>query len=596
MDIGSPMDQVESNDGLRDDSFQNVLQEKMQPAGKPIDSKNRVEAVEIEEDDSFEKLEKPILFAPELPKMLEAFPVAEENVGPMQQFLSKIDKEAGVKPDVWAEAMLKLKPEEQLKSPWETAKVVVAQLEIPGDKKAVVVKAYDKLLADINVAGEIAEKNDEQLTTEALIALAPMMAAAAAIKEAPMKEEITVRPELIKKSKLDNGKIVDTKVSEKKLMPMGKGGEQKLMETSESGFELTGLAKIDKPVDPKMAPKMSLDDIKAGLVEPKPMEFRNTGAPTPEKLTPAAQVQAQAVSAEFVPAEAMSLAAASTPIAAEDAVIPKFLFEDKNLSEDEALSSISSGDIKDTEVQNYKKLDLANFKADAKSGGEKSALTSEHKTETESKGTKPLEMPKFFIDGNSQVSGRELPVRAESIGAGMVAGATTMNREDANTAEIIRQAQFMVRQGGGEVKIKLNPENLGEVSMKMSVDGDKVQLALDTSTHEAKKLIESSINELRATLSASKLSLETVKVDVAGKSDNQFSNHRNESDGGAAREQARQFMNNFREDNQSRRSTISQELGESRPRVSNRASAAAASGRNSYSRGTSASGRLNLVA
>lgn len=597
MDIGFPKDQGKANDGLRDESFQNLLEEKMQPAADvknyKTDSK-RLDAVEIEEDDSFEKLEKPILFAPELPKMLEAFPVAAENVGPMRQFLTRIDKEAGVKPEVWAEAMLKLKPEDQLKSPWETAKAVVAQLEIPGDKKATVVKAYDKLLADMNVAGDIAEKNDEQVTTETLIALAPMMAAASALREAPVKEAV-VKPEVIKKAKLDDVELINTKGHgvDKKVMAFGKVTEQKpiseIVDSSKSGIEVSGLTKMDKPIDKNAMPKFSLDDIKAGLADPKPMDFKNVGTPTPEKLIPTAQI------AEQLPVETINLEDVA-PLAAEEAVIPKFLLEDKNLSEDEALSSISSGELKDAKVQNYKKIDLGDFKADTKSGGKKSALA-DHKAESESKATKSstIEMPKFFIDNNSQVASRELSVRAEGIGAGMIAGAAAINREDANTAEIIRQAQFMVRNGGGEVRIKLNPENLGEISMKMSVEGDKVQLTLDTSTQEAKKLIEGSLSELRATLSANKLSLENVKVDVAGKSDNQFSNQRNETDGGAAREQARQFMNNFREDNQSRRSAMARDMNEVRSRPSTRASVAA-TGRNSYSRGASASGRLNLVA
>ncbi|OQW50226.1 MAG: hypothetical protein A4S09_00075 [Proteobacteria bacterium SG_bin7] len=602
MDVGPSDYKGRTSDSLSDDSFQDLLQEKVQLApeltnkqtnGKKIDAGEPTKSVDIKEDDSFEKLEEPILFAPELPKVLEAFPVASENIGPMRQFLAKIDKEAGVKPEVWAEAMLKLKPEEQLKSPWETAKAVVAQLEIPGDKKTTVVKAYDKLLADINIAGDIAEKNDEQLTTEALIALAPMMAAASAIKEASVKE-FAVKPEMVKKAKLnDDVGLIKAKGTERKLMPFGEAVEERpvtaMVESPEKGLDLSSFSKMEK-IDPKAAPKFNLNKIETSITESEPMEFKNVSAPAPEKLSRVTQVQM----AEQIPVEAMSMEA-TTPLAAEEAVISKFSFEDKNLNENESFSSNSSGDIKDVKVQNYRKLDLSDFKADTKSGGKRQALNSEHKIESESKATKPVEMPKFFIDNNSQVSSRELTVRTEGVGAGMMAGAAAINREDVNTAEIIRQAQFMVRNGGGEVKIKLNPENLGEVSMKMSVDGDKVQLALDTSTHEAKKLIESSINELRATLSANKLSLENVKVDVAGKSDNQFSHHRNEADGGAAREQARQFLNNFREDNQSRRSTIAHDMGEIRPRPTNR-TAVPTSGRNSYSRGASASGRLNLVA
>jgi flagellar hook-length control protein FliK len=558
MDIGLPADQGESNEGLKEDLFQNLLQEKMQPT-----------KVDLKPDDK--DLESPIEFARVLPEMPVTFPVAKEDVAPMQQFLTKIDKEAGVKPEVWAEAMLKLNPEEQLKTPADTAKAVVANLEITGDQKQVVIKAYDQLLNRLQENDNIKLASDaEELSQDALIALAPMMAAAAVVKETTVAPAEAPKALNIDKPVKVNAEKVAEKTDKKVLMPVTE--KPVTIEKAETGFEVD-LPKMTE--QPKV--KVNVEELKAKLeampVAPKAQPAVETAKVTVEKPVEMAQM------VQAAPAQVQE-------VVTQETAAPKFLVDEKKFDEAEALSSNFSDEVKQPVVQNYKKLELGDMKADTKSQshGRKTEVATRGKEDT-------IEVPKFFVDNSSAAPSRDLPLRSEGIGA-MGAGAAALPREDVNTQELIRNAQVMIRNGGGEVKIKLNPMNLGEVTMKMSVDGDKVQLALDTTTHEAKKLIEGSINELRTTLSANKLSLENVKVDVSTKSNNQFGNHRNDSDN-AGREQARQFLNNFREDNRSRRSDISYETSN---RPAPRAAAPLAATRAPYARSASASGRLNLVA
>jgi flagellar hook-length control protein FliK len=78
----------------------------------------------------------------------------------------------------------------------------------------------------------------------------------------------------------------------------------------------------------------------------------------------------------------------------------------------------------------------------------------------------------------------------------------------------MNQAKYMIQKGGGESKIQLNPEGLGEIHMKVSVKDGKVDLQIATQTHEAKKLVESSMHELKDSLSQKNLGMEAVKVDV----------------------------------------------------------------------------------
>ncbi len=132
--------------------------------------------------------------------------------------------------------------------------------------------------------------------------------------------------------------------------------------------------------------------------------------------------------------------------------------------------------------------------------------------------------------------------------------------------------------------------------MKMIVDGDKVHLSMDTESTDAKKIVEGGLDDLRSTLSAHKLSLDTFKVDVSSKSDNQLTNHHHgDAERNANRENARQFMENFRDENMSQRQQIEAD-GPMRRTVMSHMRSEKPTGRASYFSNRSQSGRLNLVA
>lgn len=89
---------------------------------------------------------------------------------------------------------------------------------------------------------------------------------------------------------------------------------------------------------------------------------------------------------------------------------------------------------------------------------------------------------------------------------------------EANIKEIMSQAQVLIKNGGGEMKVKMTPEGLGELQMKVSVVDGKVSVQMMTESREAKAAIESSLADLKTSLSAQKLSVEHMKVDVVGSS------------------------------------------------------------------------------
>lgn len=127
-----------------------------------------------------------------------------------------------------------------------------------------------------------------------------------------------------------------------------------------------------------------------------------------------------------------------------------------------------------------------------------------------------------------------------------------------NIQQVMNQAQLMIRKGGGDAIVKLNPEGLGEIHLRVSVNEGKVNLQMSAETKEAKNLIESSLKDLKASLGAHDLKVEQVKVNVGNHSSSENNNSQKDaSDGGfkfdQQREQARQFLGNFREENSANR-------------------------------------------
>jgi flagellar hook-length control protein FliK len=119
---------------------------------------------------------------------------------------------------------------------------------------------------------------------------------------------------------------------------------------------------------------------------------------------------------------------------------------------------------------------------------------------------------------------------------------------EANVKEIMNQAQYLVKNGGGEMKVKMTPEGLGELQLKVVVADGKVNVQMVTETKEAKNAIESSLSELKNSLSAQKLSVEHVRIDVVGSTNAENkTDHGMNSNPNAQRDSTRQFWNQFQE-------------------------------------------------
>lgn len=121
---------------------------------------------------------------------------------------------------------------------------------------------------------------------------------------------------------------------------------------------------------------------------------------------------------------------------------------------------------------------------------------------------------------------------------------------EANISEIMNKAQYLVHKGGGEVSVRMSPEGLGELHLKVIFQDGKLNVEMQTQNKDIKKLVEDSLSELKSGLAAHRLSLEHVKINTveATNADNnaQFQSNLNQSGSQSqAREQWREFQGNL---------------------------------------------------
>lgn len=89
----------------------------------------------------------------------------------------------------------------------------------------------------------------------------------------------------------------------------------------------------------------------------------------------------------------------------------------------------------------------------------------------------------------------------------------TESQKAENVQKLLSESSYLVKNGGGEMKVKLHPEGFGELDLKVILRDGKVQLEMVTESKEAKKILDSQIADLKLGLAAQKLSVELIKID-----------------------------------------------------------------------------------
>lgn len=175
-----------------------------------------------------------------------------------------------------------------------------------------------------------------------------------------------------------------------------------------------------------------------------------------------------------------------------------------------------------------------------------------------------------------------------------------------NVQDVVRNAQLLVQKGGGEMKMQLRPEGLGEVHLKVAVKDGQVAIQMMTDTDSAKRALEKGLDDLKTNLASHRLQVDALKVDVnTDLAKQRFEQGNQDSARDQARQMAQDFMGQFRQDREGFRQGFSEGFGMGsyqQPRrqpVPEAESVATSSGPGAVKARSAAAGgdrRLNLVA
>ncbi|AZZ37864.1 hypothetical protein CIK05_14000 [Bdellovibrio sp. qaytius] len=84
--------------------------------------------------------------------------------------------------------------------------------------------------------------------------------------------------------------------------------------------------------------------------------------------------------------------------------------------------------------------------------------------------------------------------------------------KDANVREVMNQAKYLVTAGGGEMTVKMTPEGMGEVNLKVMLDNGKINIEMNAQDKSVKKMLEDNLSDLKSSLATHQMRVEHVKI------------------------------------------------------------------------------------
>lgn len=128
---------------------------------------------------------------------------------------------------------------------------------------------------------------------------------------------------------------------------------------------------------------------------------------------------------------------------------------------------------------------------------------------------------------NGNDAGQFQAVMTGEVDGHVVKGAMARDRLSSESLTNLQsQIQLMkTNPGGGEIRLKLKPESLGELRVQVNTIGDNVHLKILASDSNAKGVLEESLGFLKESLSHSNISLTKVELGVAQNTHSAVSNN-----------------------------------------------------------------------
>ncbi len=119
-----------------------------------------------------------------------------------------------------------------------------------------------------------------------------------------------------------------------------------------------------------------------------------------------------------------------------------------------------------------------------------------------------------------------------------------------NVENMITQARAILKDGGGEMTLKLSPEGMGTVDLKVVSENGQVSVEIMTQDQNVKKMFEDSVFDIRGALESQNLKIDTFKVGVSENYDQMMGQQNGAQQQFEEREFARDFMGQFRNERQ----------------------------------------------
>lgn len=90
--------------------------------------------------------------------------------------------------------------------------------------------------------------------------------------------------------------------------------------------------------------------------------------------------------------------------------------------------------------------------------------------------------------------------------------------------ELFSRVESLARQGGGTMKVSLNPPELGQVEVEVTARGKEVQIELKSDSSFGKSVLESRLGELRSSMQSQDLVVQRLEVSIDRELARGFSN------------------------------------------------------------------------
>lgn len=483
---------------------------------------------------------------------------------PMLDFLKEMKNTLGVEPDQILQAMEQLSQRSLMASPNESSLEFIANLGLPEEESVIAAELYENMLEELSV---LEEDNKNFLWINPVIQNESIKNTV--IQTNTAAADSAAQSQLTSASKLQRG--LDE--MNKKFFNVNQEPKAAL-NSSELGMQ-QAQAPVLQTIDPKsmnangneQAQQNNNSENKALAANPAESAANSSDSSNGSKIALAGLGMSAVAAADMQKiteaiANAQSSDLASNSLTEASSAETKSL--DALLNKNESTNALNAKTNTDSSFKDFmnqqssdqgqqmmgkqenaklNELNLNKAKTDA--GGFEKELSSSNRAESSSS------IPSLGADSTT--------IAGLGIGAGLASTASAASdilsgaempmansdNKAASGEEIVKNAQLLVKKGGGEMKMQLN-DGGADLQLKVVVNEGKVDVQLMTDSSQMKKQLESDLGQLKASMLDQKLDLQSIKIETSQDASRQ---QLDQQMADQQREQARNFLKDFREQN-----------------------------------------------